>query len=96
MSDPVGIDSVAPKWNTVERDMWMDLFTNYCDSLMGATLEESSGLKRYPEQQLKTDITLAAELADHALKEVGFRLDMHVHQAKRRTGSAKQPARRMR
>lgn len=89
----IDIASVAPKWSGKERDLWLDLFSNFCDSVMGSTLEETSGLNKYPEEQLKGDITLAAELADHAIQEVQYRFYKHAHQVKQRA-AAKARARR--
>jgi hypothetical protein len=74
MSDTaIDISSVTVKWTAKERELWLDLFTNFCESVMAATLEEHSGLSKYPEEQLKQDITLSADLADHAIQEVQYR-----------------------
>ena len=94
MSDPVvDISSVAVKWTSKERELWLDLFTNFCESVMGTTLEEHSGSGNYPEEQLKGDITLSADLADHAIQEVQYRMSAkYANQVKRR----EVPARRVR
>lgn len=92
MSDSaVDIASVAPRWNAKEREIWLDQFSNFCGAIMGSTLEDTAGLSTYPEGQLKGDITLAADLADHALQEVQYRFNRNAHEAKQR---AKRPGRR--
>ncbi len=88
MNEPaidIDISSVAQKWTAKERELWLDQFTNFCESIMGSTLEEHSGLKEYPVAQLKNDIELAADLADHAIQEVQYRFSQrYAAQTKRR------------
>lgn len=86
MSDPAPFDiaSVAPKWGAKERELWIDMFSNFCTATTGATIEESAGLANYPEDQLKGDIKLSAELADWAIQEVQYRFHKHAQQVKKR------------
>lgn len=95
MSEPVlNISDLSVKWTPKERDLWMDLFVNYCEIIMGATLEENTGLRKYPEDQLKSDISLSADLADHAIREVQFRMNAkYTAHEKRRDTSVRMPRR---
>jgi len=76
--------SVGPRRSAQERELWLDMFANFCESIMGSTLEEHRGLKEYPVDQLKSDIVLAAELADHALSEAAYRMMKNKPEVKRR------------
>jgi len=83
----IDFSGVRVKWTAKERELWLDLFTNFCDSIMGATLEEHSGTGDYPEKQLKSDITLSADLADHAIQEAQYRMSAKfIDHGKQRTG----------
>lgn len=84
MIDSAESIAVGPKWSARDRDSWLDLFTNFAACMVGATIDEGRGLKAYPEEQLKTDLTLAAELADFAMQEVQYRFHKHPNQAKQR------------
>ncbi len=72
------------RWSAKDRDTWLELFVNFSVSAVSSTLEQTVGLKNYPEEQLKTDVTLSAELADFAMQEVAYRFHKHPHQSKER------------
>lgn len=76
--------AAGPRWTAQQRELWADLFVNFCESITGKTIEEHSGGRSYPEEQLRSDISLAADLADYAVAQHAYRSVKHQPEVKQR------------
>ena len=85
---------IAPRWTQRDRMTWQDLFTTYSELLITGTIEETTGLKAYPEEQLREDIKLAAEMADWGVQEMQYRFYKHQPESKQREQRESKRARR--
>jgi hypothetical protein len=84
LADEVRAPEGAIKWNANQRELWIELFSQFVEQLVGSTIEEHRDLTKYPEEEMQTDIRVAAELADRAMQEVDYRFFKHPPAPRRR------------
>jgi len=68
--------AVRPPWTEEERDLWLDLFSQYSLALLPSTDEDGyiDARKERRNRQAQEAVILGAQLADIAITEYQFRL----------------------